>query len=120
MTVPDGEVFCLVPLRDGQQRRLILSDLAEHRVHKAGCLPSAGDLRQLHGGVHRRAVRHPVQVQDLVSSQPQNFQQRRLKMVRLLGAVRAEVEIQQLLVLDHAVNQSAAQRRLRAHQTVPA
>ena len=120
MAVPNGEILHLIPLRNGRQVIFILRNLAKHRVDKTGGLSPAGDLRQLHGGVHRGAVRHPIQIQDLVSAQTQNFQQRRLEMIRLLGAVRAEVKVQQQLVLNHAVNKAAAQRRLRPNQTIPA
>ena len=119
MAVPDGQIPGLVPVRDVWQVLFVLGNFAQHRVHKTRGLSPLAELCQLHGGVHRRAVRHLVQKQDLIGANAQDVQQGRLQMVRLLGAVGADIEVQQQPVLHGAIHDAAAKGRVGAGQAVP-
>ena len=118
MAIANRKIFDLIPLRDFRQIFLILRYLTQHGVDKSCCLSAPGQLRQLHRGLNCRAVRHSIQKQNLIGPQPQNFCQRLLKMVRLLGAIGRQIKIQQELILHYAIDHAAAKRRIRAHQTV--
>ena len=120
MAVPKGQCRHLVPIRQGGQCLFVFGNLTENSVDKARRLPPFHNLGQLHRLVDCGAVRDLVQIQDLVGPHPQDIQQGRLEMVRLLGAVSRQIKVQQHLVLQHAVDDPAAQGRVRAGETVPA
>ena len=120
MAVPDGEAVQCILVRDPRQVYLVPGELPQHRVHQPGCLGPAVVLGLLHRLIDSGAVGNFIQKQNLISPNPQNFQQRRLQVVDLLGAVGTQVEVQQQPVLHHAVDDAAAQRRLWSGQAVPA
>ena len=119
MTVSNRERLCLLPVRDGRQTALVPGELPQHRIHQAGCPGTAIGLCLLHRLVDGGAVRHLVQIQDLIGPDPQDLRQGRLEAVELLGAIGSQVEVQQQPVLHDAVDDPAAQRRLRACQAIP-
>ena len=119
MAVAGGKVRDSVPLRHRGQVFLVGGHLPEHGVHQARSLAPAAVPAELHGGIHRGAVRHPVQKDDLIGPQPQDVRQRLLQVVDLLRAVGPEIVVQQRPVLQHAVNQAGGQRRLLPREAAP-
>ena len=94
MAVAGGKIGDRVLFRHRGQVFLVGGYLPEHGVDQARGLAPAAVPAELHRGIHRRAVRHTVQKDDLIGSQPQDVRQGLLQMVDLLGAVGPEIVVQ--------------------------
>ena len=120
MAVLNGQPLNLIPVRNGRQRFLVLGNLTENSVDKAGRLSPLRQLCQLHRGIDGGAVGNFVKEKYLVRTDAQNLQKGRLQMIRLLRAIGTDIEVQQHLVLHDTVDDAAAKCRVRAGQAVPA
>ena len=76
-------------------------------------------LGQSHGFVHRSAVRHPVQLKELVQAQMENIVDHGVQILDLAGEELLEVEVQLHPILEHAVAESGGQTCIAAVQAVP-
>ena len=76
-------------------------------------------LGQGHGFVDRSAVRHPVQLEELIQAQMENIVDHGVQILDLAGEELLEVEVQLHPVLEHAVAEAGSQTCIPAVQAVP-
>ena len=117
MAVADGQI---VRRSTGQRRHIhpVSHKFPQHGVDHAGRLGAVGTAGHLHRLVHRSVMGDLIHKQDLVTADAQNVANDALQLFCLLGAVAADVVIQQHLVLHHAVAQTGGQRRLTTVQLI--
>ena len=119
MAVANREISLCIFIRNRGKLVFVLGDLAQHRIDKSGSLPTLIHFRKLNRLIDCRTIRDFIQIENLVSTNSENIQQRRLEMIRLLGAVSADIKIQKHPVLHHTVDNTAAKGGIRAGKTIP-
>jgi hypothetical protein len=89
----------------------------QNRVHERCCTGSTGLSRQIHARIHRRMIRHAIEVRQLIGTQPENILKLSVDARPAPGEQRHNAGIQQASLPQHPGSHLVSQTAVHFGQT---